>query len=251
MPIERFMHKISVVFPLYNEEARLNILFRSLKNSKKAKTFKFFEFIFVDDGSSDNTVKNISHFINKIKKDRHKYKLIKSKKNFGKGHALKLGVQHANYSWIITMDPDLSVNLSQIIKWFKKYSFKSDHAYFGSRNHPLSTQKYKYYRKFIGDTFQYLIFLFIDKNIKDTQCGFKLYNKKYAKNIFKNLKTNGYAHDIELILLLKFKKIKIVELPVNWVHKDKGKVNILIDPIKMLIDIILIKFRYAFKRKKS
>ena len=81
--------------------------------------------------------------------------------------------------------------------------------------------------------------------------GFKLYSKKYAKSIFKNLKTNGYAHDIELILLLKFKKIKIVELPINWVHKDKGKVNILTDPIKMLIDIILIKFRYGFKIKKN
>ena len=77
------MRKISIVFPLYNEEARLNILFRGLKNFKKKKTFKFFEFIFVDDGSSDNTIKKISHFINKIKKDRHKYKLIKSKKNLG------------------------------------------------------------------------------------------------------------------------------------------------------------------------
>ena len=245
------MHKISVVFPLYNEENRLNILFRSLKNTKKNKFFKFFEFIFVDDGSNDNTQKKISNFINKINKDRHKYKLIKSKKNFGKGHALKLGVKHSKYNWIITMDPDMSVDLFQIIKWFKKYSFKNDHAYFGSRNHHLSTQKYKYYRKFIGDTFQYLIFLLIDKNISDTQCGFKLYNKKYAKNIFKNLKTNGYAHDIELIFLLKSRKIKILELPIHWVHKDKGKVNILTDPIKMLIDIILLKFRYDFKIKKN
>ena len=53
------MIKISVVFPLYNEEKRLSKLFNSLINFEKIKTKKFFEFIFVDDGSNDNTVKKI------------------------------------------------------------------------------------------------------------------------------------------------------------------------------------------------
>ena len=53
------MKKISVVLPLYNEEKRLNKLFNGLINFEKTKTTKFFEFIFVDDGSTDNTVKKI------------------------------------------------------------------------------------------------------------------------------------------------------------------------------------------------
>jgi len=63
----------------------------------------------------------------------------------------------------------------------------------------------------------------------------------------KKLRTSGYAHDIELIYLLKLKKIKIVELPLKWIHMDGGKVNILTDSIKMMIDMILIKLRYTFK----
>ena len=53
------MKEISIVFPLYNEEKRLNKLFSSLINFEKTKTTKFFEFIFVDDGSTDNTIKKI------------------------------------------------------------------------------------------------------------------------------------------------------------------------------------------------
>ena len=169
--------------------------------------------------------------------------MLKSKKNFGKGHALKLGVKTAKYDWIFTMDADLSVDFTQITKWIVKHSFRDDHAYFGSRNHSQSTVKHRYYRKFMGDIFQILVFLFIDTKVKDSQCGFKLYNKKFAKIIFKDLKTNGFSHDLELIKLLRLKNIKIMELPVNWVHMDKGKLNILLDPIKMLFEIILIKFR--------
>ena len=72
------MKKISVVFPLYNEEKRLIKLFNSLINFEKIKTIKFFEFIFVDDGSNDNTVKKILLFLNKIKRGKYKYKLLRS-----------------------------------------------------------------------------------------------------------------------------------------------------------------------------
>jgi|TARA_B100001964_G_C14243502_1_gene606235 dolichyl-phosphate beta-glucosyltransferase len=240
------MKKISIVFPLYNEENRLNKLFYSLINFEKLKTTKFFEFIFVDDGSRDKTKKKILQFLNKIKRGKKRYKFIQSKKNFGKGHALKLGVKYAKHNWILTMDADLSVDLFQIIKWFKNYRFKNNHAYFGSRNHPQSTIKYKYYRKLIGNILQILIFLFIDTKIKDTQCGFKFYNKKYIKKIFRSLKENRFAHDIELVLLLKKQGIKITELPIKWKHVDGSKLNPFSVTISFFLKFFIILTRYKF-----
>ena len=64
------MKKISIVFPLYNEEKRLGKLFKSLTTFIKIKKTKFFEFIFVDDGSSDNTFQRISDFIKSNKKKK-------------------------------------------------------------------------------------------------------------------------------------------------------------------------------------
>ena len=80
--------------------------------------------------------------------------------------------------------------------------------------------------------------------IRDTQCGFKLYKKKIAKMIFSKIKNNGFDHDLEIVLQLKSEKIKIKELPVRWVHKDNGSLNILLDPIKMFIGIFKIRIRY-------
>jgi len=238
------MKKISIIFPIYNEEKRLNKLFNSLISFEKKKTNFFFEFILVDDGSTDSTVKKIIQFINKNKKIKYKYKLIKSKKNFGKGHALKLGVNQAKYKWILTMDADLSVELSQITKWLKRYHFKNNHAYFGSRNLPQSVVIYKYYRKLIGYVWQIMFFFFVDSKIKDTQCGFKFYNKNYIKKIFNIMKEYGFAHDVELIFLLRRKGIEIKELPVKWKHVGGSKLNLFFEPINFFFKFWILFIKY-------
>jgi glycosyltransferase involved in cell wall biosynthesis len=61
------MKKTSILFPLYNDEQRLNKLFIGIKNFSKAKINKSYEFIFVDDGSADDTVKKIN---------KQKYKIV-------------------------------------------------------------------------------------------------------------------------------------------------------------------------------
>ena len=90
----------------------------------------------------------------------------------------------------------------------------------------------------------FLASLILNIEIKDTQCGYKLYKKSLAKNIFRKLRDYGFNHDLEIILILKKKRTKIKELPVKWKHKNNSRLNIFIDPIKMLIGIFLIKFRY-------
>ena len=80
--------------------------------------------------------------------------------------------------------------------------------------------------------------------MKDTQCGYKLYKTSVAKKIFKKLKSNGFEHDLELVMLLKKYNITIKELPVYWTHKNDSKLNIFYDPLKMLIGIFKIAIIY-------
>ena len=88
-----------------------------------------------------------------------------------------------------------------------------------------------------------LISTILNIKIKDTQCGYKLYKKRIGKLIFSKLKTFGFNHDLEIILFLKAKNIKIKELPVKWIHKNNSSLNIFWDPIKMFLGIFLLKFR--------
>jgi dolichyl-phosphate beta-glucosyltransferase len=240
------MKKISIVFPIYNEQVRLNKLFNSLENFNKTKNKFFFEIIFVNDGSTDDSKEKITKFIKNLSKGKNTFKLVNSEKNFGKGYALKLGIKNAKYNWILTIDSDLSVTLDQLLQWIKDYKFKDNYAYFGSRNHPKSKIKYKYYRKIIGNILQTLVFVFIDKDIKDTQCGFKLYNSKYVKRIFNRLKEDGFAHDIELIFLLKKAGIKIQELPIKWKHVGNSKLNPFFESISFFFKFFLLVLKYKF-----
>tara|TARA_B100000029_G_scaffold474353_1_gene516571 strand:+ start:4308 stop:5063 length:756 start_codon:yes stop_codon:yes gene_type:complete len=236
---------LSIIFPVFNEELRLNSSFNHIKNFlKKVKKLKT-EIIFVDDGSGDNSYNLINKFIKNYKsKNIIKLKVIRSRKNLGKGGALKLGVKLARHQWILTSDIDMSVSLFQFSKWLKRKFIKNKYSvYFGSRSHKKSNVQRDFLRKTLGDIGSLLIAIILGIKIKDTQCGYKLYKKKEAKLAFSKLKNNGWDHDVELILILKSKNVLIKELPVKWVHKNNSKVNVLLDPIKMLLGILIMKFR--------
>ena len=238
---------LSIIFPVFNEELRLKSSLDHINSFLKKKKKLKIEIIFVDDGSKDNSYNLIDRYIKKIhSKNKTKFKVIKSKNNLGKGGALKLGIKKARYDWILTTDIDMSVSLFQISNWIEKKSINNKYSvYFGSRTHKKSIVKRNLLRKLLGDIGSFLILIILNIKIKDTQCGYKLYKKRYAKYAFLKLKNFGWDHDIEIILLLKLKNIEIKELPVKWTHKDNSKVNVFLDPIKMLIGILIIKFRYA------
>ena len=185
---------ISIVLPLFNEEQRLKSTFREIIKFSKKNKIKFKEFIFIDDGSFDNSAEMIKEFI----KDKKKLnlKLIQLNKNSGKGAAIKIGVINSKKSWILTSDIDFSVSLAELEKWLKKNFIKSSKlVYFGSRSHKDSKVKSKFYRKIAGSFLRYLISSILGIKIRDTQCGFKLYKASIAKKIFSKVRFYGYEHD--------------------------------------------------------
>jgi len=236
---------LSIIFPVFNEELRLKSSFNHIRSFlKKKKKFKT-EIIFADDGSQDNSYNLIVQFIKGFKSNKKiKIKVVKLKKNLGKGGALKLGIKSAKHDWILTSDIDMSVSLFQFTDWInQKLINEKFFVYFGSRKHERSIVKKKIFRNILGNIMRFLILTILNINIKDTQCGYKLYKKRIGKLIFSKLRTLDFNHDLEIILLLKAKNIKIKELPVKWIHKNDSSLNIFWDPIKMFLGIFLLKFR--------
>ncbi len=233
---------ISIIFPVFNESIRLRTTFEDIKKFNKKNFLKKIEYIFVDDGCTDDSAKKIKKFIFENKKKNINYKLIQFKKNKGKGEALKKGVLACRSNWILTTDTDISVSLKQIINWIKKgFINKKNKIYFGSRNLKDSRTKYKIYRKLLGLVFNKFINYYFSIKLSDTQCGFKLYEGKVGKKLFKNLQDKGFAHDIEIILRAEKFNLSIIELPVKWQHRDNSKLNIFSDSLKMILNLVYIK----------
>lgn len=235
------MDNLSLIIPLYNEENRL---YESLKTIKKfLSKKKNSEVILVNDGSNDQSDKIIKNFISKSKK-KILINYIYYKKNVGKGYAIKKGVLKSKKKWILICDLDMSVKPDQVDIWHKKKFISKDNvAYFASRKHYLSEIDTSLTRRLLGFFFNIIIYLLFDIEIKDTQCGFKLFDKKYAKLVFRKISSYRFSFDVELVLLLNKKKIKIKELPTNWVHKTGSKLSILYDMPLMFFDILKIKFK--------
>ena len=236
---------LSIVFPLFKEEKRLSKLLREIKKFSFNNKLDI-EFILINDGSTDKSL----HLLKNFKKINNKlnFNIISYKKNKGKGYALKKGVLKASNKWILTMDVDLSVDLSQINEWGKKkYIKESIDIYFGSRLLKNSNIDARKHRVFMGKIFNFILNILINKKfikIEDTQCGFKLYKSSFAKKIFKNIKENGYIHDVEVLIILNKKKYRIKELPVKWVHIEGSKINIFRDSFKMFLGLFRLKLRY-------
>ena len=84
--------------------------------------------------------------------------------------------------------------------------------------------------------------LIINFNIKisDTQCGLNFIIQNSEK-LFRKIQTNGYMHDIEICLIARKLNIRIIELPLNWKHRNYGKINFFNDFFKIFFHIIKIR----------
>ena len=154
------INSLSVIFPLYNEAKRLHYAFKDIEKFEKKKIIKNVEYIFVNDGSNDDSKKIIHKYL-KLKRN-NKFKVINIKKNKGKGNALKKGIINSKKDWILTLDTDISVSLLQLNEWIKKkYLNRKVQIYFGSRNLNNSKVKFKLHRKILGIIFSLIVKLLL------------------------------------------------------------------------------------------
>lgn len=98
------MTLLSIVVPCYNEEETILSFYQEVMKIKEQMPPLNFEFIFVNDGSSDNTLKQLKILENK---DPKQVKYLSFSRNFGKEAALYAGLKHATGDLITVMDADL------------------------------------------------------------------------------------------------------------------------------------------------
>ena len=216
---------LTIIFPIFNEEIRLKKSLNDVKKFVDANHDLNLEIIFVDDGSSDNSKLIIQKFIKE--NENNIYKFFEETVNYGKGYALKIGVNHATNDWVLTSDIDLSVPLDQINIWLKKEKIENNKVkvFFGSREVDNSIVEKKLYRYLLGSIFNIFIKILFKFNIKDTQCGFKLFNAAIAKELFFKQTLDGFGFDFEILFLAQKKKYNIREVPINWKVSKNSKVK--------------------------
>lgn len=91
------------------------------------------------------------------------------------------------------------------------------------------------------------------RSIADTQCGFKLFTRSIAKEIFPNMHVEGWIFDIEILIIAslldgKPEPVKMKEVPIQWREVEGSKMDLIKDSISMAVDLLVIRASYALGR---
>jgi dolichyl-phosphate beta-glucosyltransferase len=242
---------LSIVIPIYNEQYCIEYTLRKIISYMSDKDVNY-ELILVNDGSKDDTYEVIKKFKNKIVEGKNNINFIvlNNKNNMGKGFSVRKGVLASSGKFILFTDADLSIMIEEEQKLYKYIKDGFDVA-IASRELPGSELigKQNIIREFAGKLFNVLVRQILKLKYRDTQCGFKYFNRKAALLIFPGLQMNDFSFDIEILYLAEKLRLKIKEVPIVWKNNKDSKVNILRDSLKMLLGLIKIKKMYVNFKK--
>lgn len=229
---------ISIVIPAYNEEERListlKKIFAFINNEQNQYQLKA-EIIVVSDGSTDRT----KEFV--LQEFGDKLNFIELPFNMGKGAAVREGILKSKGDLVLFTDADGSTPIEELNKLKLKIQEGFD-LVIGSRKDPnLVNKKQPFYRIIIGRLFNIIAKGLMGIQVEDTQCGFKLIKGEIGRDLFAQMKINGFSFDVELLYLAVKSNLKIKEEAVIWINDDRSKVNVWLDPIKMFFDLIKIR----------
>jgi dolichyl-phosphate beta-glucosyltransferase len=239
--------KISVVIPCYNGG---KFIYQNIEkiNEYLAKNFLDYEIIVVNDGSLDNTKEEIE----KTKKYFPKLISLDNQKNLGKGHAVKSGILKSQYEVAMFLDADLAIPIESLENFIKEIDRGYD-LVIASRFIPglRVIKPVLWHRQFMEKIFQFLRMIITNNYyIKDTQCGFKVFTRRAALDIFSKITINRFAFDAEVIFIADRKKDKIKELPIILQNPTESSIRIYRDSINMIADLIRIRINYFLGKYK-
>ena len=237
---------LSVVIPSYNEMANLQKGTLSKVEGYLLSQSYDYEIIVVDDGSNDGS----REFVEKEAKKNKKLKLIEGTHS-GKAGAVTTGVLTARGDYILFSDMDQATPIEEIEKLLP-YIKKGYDVVIGSRQGQRKGAPWT--RKVMAQGMITLRSTIVGiSEIRDTQCGFKLFTKDAAQNIFQKVKkvhggfrtikgssvTAGF--DIEVLYVAESRGYKIKEVPVSWLYVETRRVSPIKDSIEGLFDLFRIK----------
>lgn len=231
----------SVVIPAYNEAARLPAYLKDVIAYFEARDV-LFEVLVVDDGSADGTAERVRE----ISAGRGFIGVHALPVNRGKGAAVREGMRRTTGALKLMADADGATPIAEVERLEAALARGADIAV-GSRvlRDPSVVRQTRLHRKLSGHVFNFIVRRLGVSAVVDTQCGFKLFRRAAADELFGVLATDGFGFDVELLLLAQRRGYRVAEVPINWTDQPGSKVGVLTDGPRMLRDIVAARWRLA------
>lgn len=245
--------KISLCIPMYNEasiaEATVMTVHEAMESLRESGYD--YEVLFSNDGSTDNCAEIVSRTAETLQNSR--IRVTGYAENRGKGAAVRHAMLEATGDVAVCTDCDLAYGTDVIAEAVQRFEGTSaPELVIGSRK--LGCDGYEGYtlvRKAASKAYVVVLRIVAGFKLSDSQCGFKAYTAKAAKEIFSRTMTDGFAFDIEVLMIAKALGYRIGEMPVKIINHRESKIHVLSDSVKMLGDLLKIKKRVKKSFRES
>ncbi len=225
---------LSLIIPAYNEARRIGPTLHDAETYLARQPYQS-EIIVVDDGSIDDTDQTVRESFPNVK-------LIGYQPNCGKGHAVKIGMQHAQGDYRIFSDADGSTPIQELEKLWPHFDAGAD-IVIGSRSMPKSNVEVRQHilRETMGRVFNRFVKTLVISGYIDTQCGFKAFTRHSVEVVFPRQRLDGFSFDTELLFIARKHGLRTDQVPICWRNVSRSQVNIFSDSPRMFRDLLHIR----------
>lgn len=240
------MSKTIIVVPCYNEELRLNLnAFREAPD--------FLHWLFVNDGSTDKTLKILEQL---QQESPERFNVLSLPHNVGKAEAVRLGMLKAfeqNPDQLAYFDSDLATPIEELIRVLEQFEVFAPKACMGSRIRLLGAHiERRTLRHYIGRIFATFASLILNLRVYDTQCGAKVFVPNRELQIALSAPfSSSWLFDIELIgrlLNLGYTEHDFLEVPLRYWNDIAGSKIDMTDGLVAFIDLARIFFHIRIRK---
>lgn len=197
--------KLSVIVPVYNEEATVGKMLKKL-----LKVRGIHQVVVINDGSTDKTRRVLSRF-------KHRKLKIIHKLNGGKGSAINHGLRHVTGEYVLIQDADLEYDPADIPQLLKPIKAKKAKVVYGSRFTGPHSNLLFWHRKG-NDFLNFSVNLLYNTTLSDMETCYKIIPTSLFRSL--NIQARGFDFEPEITCKLLRRGIKIFEVPISYVGRD-------------------------------
>ncbi len=226
---------LSIVIPAHNEEFRLPPSLEQIDAFLKTQPYEA-EVIIVENGSTDRTVQVSQEFA-----AAHPYVRVIEAAVRGKGLAVKEGMLVAKGDFRFICDADLSMRIEDLPQFLPPQIGDADIIIASREGKGANRVGEPALRHFIGRVNNLIIKLTAVNGFEDTQCGFKMFSRAAAEDLFLVQQMVGIGFDIELLFVAKKRGYKIKQVPITWYFDADSRMRLVGDSLNLLVEIWQIR----------
>lgn len=235
-----------IVIPCYKESLRLPRFLPGLVEALKGSGCKI---QVVDDGSPAADREQIDRHVEelRVKSGDTLLPLLALPVNQGKGNAIRAGWNlHPGEEQLAFVDADGAISPLEVGRFVRIAQANPQTAYFASRVKMLGrTVTRKLARHLYGRVFATFVSVRLSAPVYDSQCGLKTIPGEIFRAHQQRFQENGFAFDVELLLILLKLGVTVEEVPIDWTHIEGSKVRLIRDSFAMFIALNAIVKRHS------